>query len=250
MDSAFLSWGEIIGDFSQAHKVFAPDLPGFGLSDKPSIPYTIDYYTQFLHRFLQIQGLTSCSLIGLSMGGHLALNFTLKYPEKVTKLVLVSCAGLGTKLRWQILAQLMVKMPKLHSRIRRSIRRYRRAVKWILRNVVHNPKSLTDSLFDQILEADKVPGVEQAWRSYVENEMSWTGFTNDLLDRLKRVDTPTFLVHGANDKLVPLRWATKAHRLIPASHIHVLEYCGHWPQRERPDEFTQVVSRFLSDSTP
>ncbi|MBV9228981.1 MAG: alpha/beta hydrolase [Chloroflexi bacterium] len=88
-DSASLSWGEVLGPLSAHHRVFAPDWPGFGQSDKPAISYTTDYYVHYLQHLLTALGLARVVLIGLSMGGGIALNFTLNDPARVEKLVLV-----------------------------------------------------------------------------------------------------------------------------------------------------------------
>jgi pimeloyl-ACP methyl ester carboxylesterase len=110
-DSASLSWGPSIDELASTCLVIAPDLPGFGESDKPKVNYTLDYYTRFLERFTRELDLSSFSLGGLSMGGQISLNFTLQFPLSVRKLVLVGSAGLGTKLRWQILGRLGGKFP-------------------------------------------------------------------------------------------------------------------------------------------
>jgi len=243
-DSASLSWRPSMDLFSCSHRVFAPDLPGYGSSAKPDLNYTVEYYTRFLSHFVQQLGLEErFSLVGLSMGGHIAGSFALQFPSLVEKLVLANSAGLGTQWHWQLLAKLMVKMPRLHNRVREMGNR--QTMKLSLGKIVHNLEVITDDLIDEISKNVAARGAGRAWRSYLENEMNWSGFRNNLLDRLSEITQPTLIIHGSKDRLIPVRWATKAHQLIPDSRLCILEQCGHWPQRENSFEFHKAVMEFL-----
>ena len=243
-DSASLSWRPSMDLFSCSHRVFAPDLPGYGSSAKPDLNYTVEYYTRFLSHFVQQLGLEErFSLVGLSMGGHIAGSFALQFPSLVEKLVLANSAGLGTQWHWQLLAKLMVKMPRLHNRVREMGNR--QTMKLSLGKILHNLEVITDDLIDETSKNVAARGAGRAWRSYLENEMNWSGFRNNLLDRLSEITQPTLIIHGSKDRLIPVRWATKAHRLIPDSRLCILEQCGHWPQRENSFEFHKAVMEFL-----
>ncbi len=244
-DSASLSWRPTMDLLSRSHHVIAPDLPGYGSSGKPEQNYTVEYYTRFLSRFVQHVGLERFSLVGLSMGGHISLAFALQFPSLVEKLVVASGAGLGPKWYWQVLARLMVKMPQLHQRVRKMGNR--ETVKLSLGKIVHNLEIISEDLIDEIAENAAARGAGRAWRSYLENEMNWSGFQNDLPGRLGEITQPTLIIHGSKDRLIPVKWAKKAHHLIPDSRLCILEQCGHWPQREKPVEFHEVVLEFLDE---
>ena len=122
-DSAVLSWGPAMDELASTCRVIAPDLPGFGESDKPRISYTLESYTHFLKRFTQELDLGSFSLGGLSMGGQISLNFTLQFSCLVMRLILVGSAGLGTKLRWQVLGRLGSQIPGLQESVRKTAAR-------------------------------------------------------------------------------------------------------------------------------
>ncbi len=94
-DSAALSYGRSIGPLSRRHRVFAPDWPGYGRSDKPKVRYSTEYYVGFLGRLMDVLGLERVSLVGISMGGAIALGFRLRSPDRVERLVLVDSHGLG-----------------------------------------------------------------------------------------------------------------------------------------------------------
>jgi len=244
-DSASLSWRPTMDLFSRSYRVFAPDLPGYGSSGKPEQNYTVEYYTRFLSRFVQHVGLKRFSLVGLSMGGHISLGFTLQFPSLVQRLVLVNSAGLGTQWHWQVLAKLMVKMPRLHNRVRKMGNR--ETIKLSLGKIVHNRDMITEEVIDEIVENAAAHGAGRAWRSYLENEMNWSGFQNDLPARLAEITQPTLIIHGSKDRLIPVKWARNAHQLISDSSLCILEQCGHWPQREKPARFHEAVLEFLED---
>ncbi len=247
-DSATLSWGSSIQIYGQTHRVAAPDLPGFGLSEKPRINYTLEYFTRFLRRFTQTLGFDRCSLIGLSLGGQISLSFALQFPERVNRLVLVSCAGLGTGIHWKLAAQLLVKVPRLHTSLRRLVLANRKRLKLSLRSIVYEPSVIGDDVLDQIVASVTTPGVGRAWRSYLKNELSWLGFRHNFLRRLSEITAPTLIVHGDSDKLIAVRLAEKAHHLISHSELCVFPRCGHWPPREKPADFNRAVLKFLERS--
>jgi 4,5:9,10-diseco-3-hydroxy-5,9,17-trioxoandrosta-1(10),2-diene-4-oate hydrolase len=91
-------WSYNIQALAQHHRVFAFDMVGSGLSDKPGVPYSLEYQLQFLNTFLDTFDIQHTSLIGNSMGGSIALKFALQSPERVRKLGLVSSFGLGREI--------------------------------------------------------------------------------------------------------------------------------------------------------
>ena len=245
-DSASLSWRPGVDELASTCRVIAPDLPGFGESDKPKVDYTLDYYTRFLERFAQELDLSSFSLGGLSMGGQISLNFTLQFPFSVRKLVLIGSAGLGTKLRWQVLGRLGGKFPGLQESVRKTAARSPETIKRSLRLFLYNQQLATDDLVSEISKGIAVPGAGRAWRSYLAHELDYSGFRHSLLERLPEITLPTLILHGANDQFIPLQWAKKAHQLLPNSQLHIFPECGHWLPREKTAEFTRQVSEFLA----
>ncbi len=75
----------------------------------------------------------------------------------------------------------------------------------------------------------------------------WNGLRTVYLDRLNEIRVPTLIIHGREDKAVPLRWAEEAHKRIAGSKLVVIDNAGHWPQREKPEEFNRVLVEFLRE---
>jgi pimeloyl-ACP methyl ester carboxylesterase len=111
IDSASFTYGHLIGTLAERHRVFAPDWPGYGHSDKPDVDYATRFYVDFLGRLMDALALERASLVGTSMGGGAALGFALRSPQRVEKLVLVDSYGLGYEVPWVRLGSLMVLAP-------------------------------------------------------------------------------------------------------------------------------------------
>jgi pimeloyl-ACP methyl ester carboxylesterase len=245
-DSADFSYGRVVGSLSRGRRVFAPDLPGYGGSDKPDLDYDLAYYVDFLARLMDALGLMRAALLGLSMGGGAALGLALSEPERVERLVLVDSYGLGREVPRGRLGYFLARTPLAADLIYALMRRSRRIVRWGLLSVVHDRRVVTDGLTEQARGLLNEPDSGRAFRSFRENEVRWDGLRTDFSDRLGEIIAPTLIIHGAHDPAVPVAWARRAHARLPNSELRVFDGCGHWPPRERPEEFNRVVEDFLS----
>lgn len=246
LDSAGFTYRYTIGPLSEEHRVFAPDWPGYGQSDKPEVEYTVPFYVGFLGHLVDALGLGRISLVGLSMGGAAALGFALRAPERVDKLVLVDSYGLGSKVPWGRLGYLMVHAPLLNELSYALLRRSRTMVRWSLYGLVHDRGAVTGGMVDEIGQLLGDPKAGHAWNSFQKSEVGWGGLRTNFSDRLDGLSVPTLLVHGANDRAVPLAWARRAQKRIPDCGLEVFPDCGHMPPRERPEDFARVVGGFLA----
>jgi pimeloyl-ACP methyl ester carboxylesterase len=245
IDSAWLSWGASIVPLSKSHRVFAPDLPGYGESDQPDVQYTLDYYVQFVASLLQALGLEKVSLIGLSLGGGIALRFALDYPARVDKLVPVDPYGILGEYPAHKLSYLYVHSP-FNALSYRLVGLSRGMVRQsLLSGAFHDPQRLAPELVEDVYRAGKAPGAGNACASFQRYELLWNGVSTDLRSRLHEIAAPTLFVNGSEDRLVTATAAREAQRLTPNAKLYILEGCAHWSQREKPDEFNRVVLDFL-----
>jgi pimeloyl-ACP methyl ester carboxylesterase len=242
-DSASLSWSEVMPPLSAHHQVFAPDWPGFGQSDKPAISYTTDYYVHYLQHLLSTLNLERAILIGLSMGGGIALNFTLSHPAQVEKLVLVD-PYYGFKSPADKWSYLFIRLPLVMD-LPTLLGRHRTLVGWGLSNVLQRPERRTPSLIDEVCQEALAKRAGKAYASWARSEVTWNGPRTQVESRLHEIAVPTLLIQGAQDKLVPVSFAHRAHALIAHSQLVILPGCGHWVQRDDPQAFLQAVEPFL-----
>ena len=245
LDSASLTYRYTIGPVSQSHRVFAPDLPGYGESDNPGVEFSMEYYLGFLGRFMDALGIEEAALGGISMGGGIVLGFALDNPERVEKLVLIDSYGLGGEVPGGFLSYLFVTLPLLVESSWWTLARSRWMTKQSLEAIFHDNRMVTDDLVDEVYDLLRRPGAGEAFGSFQRNEVGPSGLRTDYSQRLHELAMPTMIVHGAHDNLVPVEWARRANRLIANSQLHVLE-TGHWPPREKPDEFNRVLLQFLA----
>jgi pimeloyl-ACP methyl ester carboxylesterase len=244
-DSASLSYKHAIDPISEHRQVFAFDWPGYGESDNPEVEYTTDYYVSFLGRLMDALGLERANLVGISMGGAISLGFTLRSPQRVEKLVLVDSHGLGGEVPGGMVSYVLVQVPLLNKLVWAALKRSRKLVERSLETVFHDSRAVKEDLVDEVLRLVKEPGAGRAWRSWQENEIGREGLRTNYVDRLHELAAPTLILHGAEDKYVPVSWARRAHTLIKDSELRVFPWCGHWLTLERPEEFNGVVLEFL-----
>jgi pimeloyl-ACP methyl ester carboxylesterase len=245
-DSARLSYKLSIEPISQHYRVFAPDWPGYGESDKPRVRYSTEYYVDLLGHLLDALGLEKASLVGISMGGAISLGFSLRWPQRVQKLVLVDSHGLGKEVPGRVASYVMVRLPLLNKLVWALLSRSRRMVRWSLQTTFYDPLAVTGSLVDEAVRAAKRPGAGRAWRTWQRNEIECRGLHTNFVDRLHTLTVPTLILHGAEDRYVPVSWAQRAHALIRDSGLYVFPRCGHWLTLEKPAEFNRAVLEFLA----
>jgi pimeloyl-ACP methyl ester carboxylesterase len=245
-DAADFSYRYAIEPLSHLRPVLAFDWPGYGGSDTPNLRFDLAYYARFLERLMDYLGIQRAALVGISMGGGAALSFALRSPERVEKLILVSSYGLGKDVPCGSLGYLLVHAPLAVDLVYALLRRSRRSLRWGLHRIVHDPRVVSDELVEEARRLLYQPASGRAFRSFRRSEVGWDGLNTDLSDRLGELATPTLLIHGEGDRLVPVEWARRAHEHLPDSELRVLQCCGHWPPRECPDEFNRAVVNFLA----
>jgi len=253
--SGYIEWRFNLEATAHRHRVFAPDLPGFGRTEKPRARYGVPYFTRFIERYMDARGLRSAAVVGASLGGRIALELALENPHRVRKLVLVNSLGFG---RPNVhVSYGLVTVPRLGEAVMNMARD---ALHWapshLIRRVAgrlsgasHDLKrTMDDKYLDNLRELYGAQGYHDAYlatvRSLVRPKALFGGH-HDATMRLDELQIPVQLIWGADDPLFPLAHATLAHSLIKGSRLAVIEGAGHTPQAERPEEFNRVLDKFL-----
>ncbi len=247
-DSAQLSWEHVIHPLAESgHRVYAPNLPGYGDSERPDISYNTAFYIDFVGRLMDALEMERPSLVGLSMGGAISLGCTLKRPEHTHKLVLVDTYGIQRKVAMHFVSWLSVQTPGMLELTWALTRRSRAMLNWMTKALFHDPKSIPGELIEKVYEETQKPHAGRAFTRQQRDEVGMRGLRTVYLERLGEISAPTLIVHGRQDMGVSLTCAVEAHRLIKGSQLHIIEDSGHWPQREKPEEFIRTVINFLQD---
>lgn len=246
VDSAMLSWAEVIPLLSSRYQVIAPDLPGYGASDRIDGEYSLSFYTDIVKGILDALGGKPVILTGLSLGGGICLNMALTYPGLIKVLVPVDAWGLFDKLPWHRLTHWFIRS-KLNDNLYAWTSRYPSIVRFSLKYSLFGDKSkVSDALVAEIHKAMLEPGAGKPFISFQRSEITPTGFTTDLFGRLEEIESPTLLIHGTLDKAVPVKGALLASERISDCEIYLMEGCKHWPQKERPEEFANALQLYLN----
>jgi 4,5:9,10-diseco-3-hydroxy-5,9,17-trioxoandrosta-1(10),2-diene-4-oate hydrolase len=237
-------WQHNIKSLVKFYKVYAIDLVGFGRTEKHEGPYTPSFMVDFINDAITALNLEKVTLIGLSMGGGLSILYTLRFPYKVDKLVLVDSAGLGKEV---IFSMRLMSLPYLGELITKPSRKM---AYLFFKPAVLNPAQLKGQFTDIYYELFSLPGAQTAMLKVIRSGCNIFGIKKDVLNEtlmnLHRITSSTLIIWGKQDAILPLTQAYYAKEKISNSKLHVIEQCGHMPNFEKPDEFNQVVLDFLS----
>lgn len=241
-----VSWEPVMPRFGRYADVIAPDLLGHGRSDKPRSDYSVGAHANHLRDLLDARGHDRIVLIGHSLGGGVAMSFQYQYPGRCDALVLVAAGGLGRRISpWLRVASLPGVVPAMglatsrpvrgtiESVRRRALRRGDDRQAWVLANT------------GRVLGDLGQPGARDAFKNTLRGVIDHTGQRNIALGKLHLArDTPTLLVWGGHDPIIPVAHAYRAAELS-GGEVAVIEGAGHAPHRSHPEEFAELVTDFL-----
>lgn len=226
------------------HRVYALDLVGYGHSDKPSASYSFSYIAQFVKDFMDAESIDRASLIGHSLGGGISLQFSIQFPDKVDKLVLVGSAGLGQQVT---LLLRVLTLPIIGKFLARPSRK---GTADFLKACLYDSALVTDELIDFGYSLASLPGAQDALLSTVRTLGNIRGMRKDVLrpivDNLSAISVPTLIFWGQQDRILPVAHAQVAEDKIPDTQLQIFDPCGHFPQLECPEEFNSIALKFLA----
>ena len=217
-------WLDFHNLLAQNFHLFAPDIPGFGLTERPGWMRDMSDYILYLRDLLDTLGLQKTIVVGHSLGGWMAAELSVWYPERVEKLVLSDSAGIRVK--GSPIANLFAM----------------------------NPREVVMTCFDNLAAAAPLMPSEfntdylisQYRQLTTLASLAWNPSYDPALERrLERINCPTLIVWGRDDRLIPKVYGETLHRLIAHSELITLEGTGHMPMLEIPDEWSSVIREFL-----
>jgi pimeloyl-ACP methyl ester carboxylesterase len=260
-------WQWVLPALGRTHRVYAPDLPGAGRTDKP-LPsyyapllsgsgektgnsvasYTSEYYAGWLTGFMDALGLEQAVLVGSSWGGLVALRFALGAPERVTELVLVASSGLGPEVNPMLrlptipgFGELMTaftltppgSMQRIWARTALAFADPRRVpLEWVRyqSRIALMPRFLLATV--AVLRASL--------------DLAGQRPEEIVLDRLPELPMRTLVVWGAQDRVLPVEQGRRAVERLQRGQLIVIPECGHLPQVEWPERFAATLNAFLT----
>jgi len=221
-------WLNYVNVLSDKYTVYLPSHPGYGKSERPDWLETMADLASFYTWFLEEQGLEGSRAIGFSMGGWLAAEIAASCRHAFSKLMLVDAAGIQPQ-QGEI-ADIFIISPAQVAEL-----------------LFHDPKQAPE--YESIYGGDPTP--EQTDIAEGNREMSvrlcWKPYMYDprLPGLLARVNIPTRILWGGNDRLIPLECGHMFNQAIPGSDLVIIDNCGHVPQMEKTEEFVKAAVEFL-----
>ena len=210
-----------IETFRHTHKVIVPLLP---LLELDLLHTTVGGLEKFLHRFVEARDYKDINLLGNSLGGHVALMYVLRHPERIRSLILTGSSGLFENGMGDT-------YPK------RGDYEYIRKKTEL---TFYDPKIATKELVDELYET-----VNIRIKAVKIIALAKSAIRNNLGEEVRQIKQPTLLIWGNNDAITPPFVGQEFHKLIPNSELHFIDRCGHAPMMERPEEFNTILNKFL-----
>ena len=215
------NWENVVSHFSVNYKVIAPFLP---IYDSNLREATLDSLLSYLENFIKLKKLEKVTLVGNSLGGQVALMYTLKHQEKVERLVLSGSSGLYENVMGRT-------YPK---------RGDYEFVKEKVKHTFYKTEVATKELIDEVFEVTQ--SIPKSLRIV---SLARSAQRNNLSAELHKIKIPTLLIWGINDTITPPETAQQFKKLIPHSFIRFIDECGHVPMMEQPAYFNRYLEDFL-----
>ena len=224
-------------ELSPDFRVIRLDLPGFGLTGHVNgTGYTRHVYTTCINKFLDKLGVDKCYIAGSSLGGWIAWEVALEYPDLITKMILIGAAGYIKRKDYPLPFK-MAQIPFLNHVINNITPR--RLVARFVKEVYGDEQKVTDELIDRYQDMFMINGNRKAFISIANTRFE----RND--DKIKDIKTPTLILWGKEDRWIPLEHAYRFKDELPNAKLIVYEGVGHIPMEEIPEQSAKDVVAFL-----
>jgi pimeloyl-ACP methyl ester carboxylesterase len=238
-------WHANIAQLALKHRVFALDLLGFGLTDKPaSADYSLRGHAQFVLDFMATQGIERAHLAGNSLGGRLALECALMAPARVASMVLVDPAGVGRETHINMRLAAAPVVGELLTRPSRF------GLRMLWKLAFDNPAFVTDALVETKFKLASLPGAQTAFLKTLRSFLTFGGFPAAQIEALHKalpgVNVPALVVWGQQDRMLPVHQADILKRLLPRVEVKLYDRCGHAPMVECAQTFNDDLMRYLA----
>jgi len=233
--SAYANWRLTMPMLATRLRVLAPDLVGFGFTQRPaSIEYHLKTWSDQIVGFLDALGIERASLVGNSFGGAIALQVASQHPERVDRLVLMGAVGVPFPIT-EGLDKVWGYEPSVE------------AMRKIMDYFAFSRELVTDELAELRYRASVVPGFQESYSAmFPAPRQRWVDSMVTPEEDIASLGQRTLIVHGREDRVIPLANSYRLLELIPKAQLHVFGQCGHWTQIEYATDFNDLLFGFLT----
>lgn len=234
--SAWANWRLTLPALAERHRVIAPDMVGFGMTERPEgIAYGLDTWVAHALGVLDALELEQVDLVGNSFGGALALALAIRHPRRVRRLVLMGSVGVpfpitdGLDAVWGY-------EPSIE------------AMRALLDLFAFDRGLVNDELAELRYKASIRPGYQESYAAmFPAPRQRWVDAMASPEDAIAALPHRTLILHGREDKVIPPANALRLFDLIPDAQVHMFGRCGHWTQIEHAGRFNRLLLDFLGE---
>ncbi len=215
------NWESVVHRFKGRYRVLIPLLP---INEMPLKQAGLEGLVKFVEEFVTLKKLRDITVMGNSLGGHLAIIYSLHRPEYIKRLILTGSSGLFEN-------SMGGSFPK------RGDYKY---IKERVEYTFYDPKTATKEYVDEVFETTK--SIPKAMRIVA---IAKSAQRNNMANDIPNIKTPTLLIWGLNDTITPPMVAHEFNRLIPNSKLRFIDKCCHAPMMEHPEKFNDLVEEYM-----
>lgn len=237
--SAWANWRLVIPELAKVARVIAPDMAGFGFSERPAgYAYTMENWVAQAVGLLDALDIQRADLVGNSFGGALALAMTIRHPERVRRLVLMGSVGVPFEITPGLDA-VWGYTPSFEN------------MRSIMDLFAWDRTLVNDELARLRFEASIRPGFQESFAAmFPAPRQRWVDAMASPEAAIRAIPHETLVIHGRDDRIIPLANSLTLAQWIARAQLHVFGRCGHWTQIEHAGRFARLVSDFLREAAP
>ena len=228
------NWSGNLGEVAEAgYAGFAPDIVGFGLTDKTKGWHTYEKKIQHIIAFMDAMCIERASFVGNSMGGGIACGIAAHHPNRVNKIIMLGGGAVKLKVATEKFQSVIDYEPSLES------------MSTVLKSFCFDESLVTEELIEGRYQMSILPGAQESYRDFMSIVLNSGAFIDPLQKILKNTDIPFMMIWGRDDKIVPLKYGHEMEELIPSAEFNIYDNCGHWAQIECRERFNKDLATFL-----
>jgi 2-hydroxymuconate-semialdehyde hydrolase len=234
--SAYANWRLTMPALSKHFRVIAPDMVGFGFTERPeNHDYSKDNWVKHIVGVMDALEIEKAHIVGNSFGGALAIATALRHPERIDRMVLMGAAGTQFELTAGLDA-VWGYTPSIKN------------MRDLLDIFAYDRSLVSDELARLRYQASIQPGFQESFSSmFPAPRQRWVDALASSDADIKGMSNETLIIHGREDRVVPLSSSLHLAELIDRAQLHVFGRCGHWTQIEQTDRFNRIVVEFLNE---
>lgn len=233
--TAYANWRLVLPALADRFHVLAPDMVGFGFTDRPdNVTYGVDTWADQVVGLLDALDIGQASIVGNSFGGAIALKLATRFPDRVDKLVLMGSMGIDFPIT-EGLDRVWGYQPSFEN------------MRKVLDVFAYNRELVPDELAEVRYRASMQPGFQESYGAmFPAPRQRWVDAMRTSEEEIRALPHRTLIVHGREDKVIPVDNSLRLMGMVENGDLHVYSHCGHWVQIERSADFNRLIGDFLT----